>query len=73
VAAIKSKQALLQTYEKIASHAGIDNPRQFAAQFGLLIGCVFDGCEGRISEDLEPWLAAKAKAEGGRDVGWNKR
>jgi flavin-dependent dehydrogenase len=30
----------------------------------LLIGRVFDGCEGRIFEDLEPWLAARRKAEG---------
>jgi len=37
----------------------------------LLIGRVFDGCAGRIFEDLEPWLAAKAagrmSSEGGED------
>ena len=36
-AAIKNKQALLHTYEELASHVGISNPRQFATRFGLLV------------------------------------
>ena len=36
-AAIKNKQRLLQTYEELATRAGISNPRQFATRFGLLV------------------------------------
>ncbi len=36
-AAIKNKQALLQTYEELATRAGISNPKQFATRFGLLV------------------------------------
>ena len=36
-AAIKNKQRLLQTYEGLATRAGISNPRQFATRFGLLV------------------------------------
>ena len=32
----------------------------------LLIGRIFDGRQGRIFDDLEPWLERRGKAEGGR-------
>jgi len=35
-------------------------PQHQSELVDLLIGRVFDGCEGRIFEDLEPWLVAKA-------------
>lgn len=37
-----------------------DFPQHQGELVDLLIGRVFDGCEGRIFDDLEPWLAAKA-------------
>ena len=36
-AAIKNKQAILRTYEELATEAGIRNPQQFATRFGLLV------------------------------------
>lgn len=36
-AAISNKQAILRTFEELASQAGINDPRQFATRFGLLV------------------------------------
>ncbi|MEM8945724.1 MAG: TetR/AcrR family transcriptional regulator [Planctomycetota bacterium] len=36
-AAIRNKQAILRTYEDLATEAGFNNPRQFATRFGLLV------------------------------------
>ena len=33
-------------------------PQHQSELVDLLIGRVFDGCEGRIFDDLEPWLAS---------------
>ena len=37
-----------------------EHPQHQSELVDLLIGRVFDGCEGRIFDDLEPWLEAKA-------------
>jgi len=37
-----------------------EHPQHQSELVDMLIGRVFDGCEGRIFENLEPWLAAKA-------------
>jgi len=34
-------------------------PQHQSELVNMLIGRVFDGCEGRIFDDLQPWLAAK--------------
>jgi len=39
-----------------------EHPEHQSELVDMLIGRVFNGCEGRIFEDLEPWLAAKANA-----------
>ncbi len=39
-----------------------EHPQHQSELVDMLIGRVFNGCEGRIFEDLEPWLAAKADA-----------
>ena len=41
-----------------------EHPQHQNELVDMLIGRVFDGCEGRIFEDLEPWLVAKAEGEG---------
>ena len=37
-----------------------EHPEHQSELVDMLIGRVFNGCEGRIFDDLEPWLAAKA-------------
>ncbi len=39
-----------------------EHPQHQSELVDMLIGRVFNGCEGRIFEDLEPWLGAKADA-----------
>ncbi len=38
-----------------------EHPEHQSELVDMLIGRVFNGCEGRIFEDLEPWLATKAE------------